>query len=414
MAWLEQRPSGAYHIVFRLDGTRFSRSLKTKSHKEALARRLRVEENLKLIETGRLSAPADADLVTFLLSDGKLNHLPAPQKRIRLGKLFQAYEDSLPVGALEANSLRIAAIHMRHVARTLGKNLSLRETSTEHLQRHVNIRAEEPGKFGRTVSATTIRKELATFRAIWNWAVEHDYVSTPFPSRGVRYPKHDEKPPFRTRDEIFRLLNVNSADGCSHDELWQGLYLTADDLAAVLDTVREKPRYEFLYPMTAMAAYTGARLSELCRSQACDIDMQQGSILIREKKRQKGRRTYRHVPIADPLRDVLGRWLQQRSSSQYTFPSEWKVSRTRKAREEQGAVSPEEARHHLDQALAKTPWSMIPGWHVFRHSFISICASKGIDQRMIDDWVGHQTDEQRKRYRHLFPEVQRQALQSVF
>ena len=56
----------------------------------------------------------------------------------------------------------------------------------------------------------------------------------------------------------------------------------------------------------------------------------------------------------------------------------------------------------------------IRGWHVFRHSFISNCAAKGIDQRMIDRWSGHQTDEMRKRYTHLFPDSQRQAIQLVF
>jgi hypothetical protein len=33
---------------------------------------------------------------------------------------------------------------------------------------------------------------------------------------------------------------------------------------------------------------------------------------------------------------------------------------------------------------------------------------------LIDEWSGHSTEEQRKRYRHLFPDVQRNAMQSVF
>ena len=30
----------------------------------------------------------------------------------------------------------------------------------------------------------------------------------------------------------------------------------------------------------------------------------------------------------------------------------------------------------------------------------------GVDQRLIDDWVGHTTEEMRRRYRHLIPSVQ--------
>jgi site-specific recombinase XerD len=35
---------------------------------------------------------------------------------------------------------------------------------------------------------------------------------------------------------------------------------------------------------------------------------------------------------------------------------------------------------------------------MLRHSFISALASKGVDQRVIDEVVGHQSEEQRKRY----------------
>jgi integrase len=51
---------------------------------------------------------------------------------------------------------------------------------------------------------------------------------------------------------------------------------------------------------------------------------------------------------------------------------------------------------------------------VFRHSFISALASKGVDQRIIDDLVGHCTEQQRRRYRHLYPNVKEEAVLSVF
>ena len=78
------------------------------------------------------------------------------------------------------------------------------------------------------------------------------------------------------------------------------------------------------------------------------------------------------------------------------------------------SLTVDEASHQFKLTFAGNKWEKIRGWHVFRHSFISNCASRGIDQRMIDDWTGHQTEEMRKRYRHLFPSVQQVALQSVF
>jgi integrase len=77
-------------------------------------------------------------------------------------------------------------------------------------------------------------------------------------------------------------------------------------------------------------------------------------------------------------------------------------------------LTEDETGDHLKRALAGSEWSVVRGWHNFRHSFISACASKGIDQRLIDEWVGHSTEQQRKRYRHLYPSVQAEALKSVF
>ena len=78
------------------------------------------------------------------------------------------------------------------------------------------------------------------------------------------------------------------------------------------------------------------------------------------------------------------------------------------------AVSPDEASSQLSTTLNGSKWKVVRGWHIFRHSFCSNCASAGIDQRMIDSWVGHQTDEMRQRYRHLFPDAQRKALETLF
>jgi integrase len=36
-----------------------------------------------------------------------------------------------------------------------------------------------------------------------------------------------------------------------------------------------------------------------------------------------------------------------------------------------------------------------------------------VDQRIIDEWMGHQTEEMRKRYRHLLPDQQQMAIDLV-
>lgn len=55
------------------------------------------------------------------------------------------------------------------------------------------------------------------------------------------------------------------------------------------------------------------------------------------------------------------------------------------------------------KAVAGSKWRSLRGWHVFLHSFISNYAALREDQRLIDEWVGHTTNETRRRYRHLLP-----------
>lgn len=414
MAWLEQKKSGTFHILFRVGEEKFRRSLKTKNQREATTRRMRIEENLRLVDSGRLSIPEDADLVTFLLSDGNLNQRVSAPKRLRLGHLYQRYQKSLPEDSVEAGSLYTASIHMRHITKILGAALDLRNLDTEQLQSYVNKRASQPGRFGRSVSTTTIKKELATLRSLWNWAIRHDYVAKPLSLHGLNYPKLDEKPPFRTREEIELEIEIGQHCPQQQQELWQSLYLRAEEIAEILSIIKSNAAHGYLYPMAALAAYTGARRSELCRSQHKDLRLIQGHVLLREKKRTRTKRTYRQVPITEILMPVLTDWLKQRVGGPATFRRDWSTHRKHAQPEIEGGVLPAEAHNHLQQALRRSSWNIVPGWHVFRHSFISNCASRGIDQRMIDDWVGHQTDEQRKRYRHLFPDSQKRELDRVF
>jgi len=73
---------------------------------------------------------------------------------------------------------------------------------------------------------------------------------------------------------------------------------------------------------------------------------------------------------------------------------------------------------HAHKAFMKpvkdSKWKVLKGFHILRHAFISALASKGVDQRIIDEFAGHSTEQQRRRYRHLLPQVTREAIAGVF
>ena len=77
MAWLEQASdSGNFKICLRWNGRKKRKSLPTDDPKTAQAILLRFEETVALVERGRLELPASGDIMTFLLSDGKLSESP--------------------------------------------------------------------------------------------------------------------------------------------------------------------------------------------------------------------------------------------------------------------------------------------------------------------------------------------------
>jgi hypothetical protein len=185
MASLELR-SNRYRIVFRFAGGKFQTPLKTTDAKEAKACLSRLEENLRLVERGRLIPPPDAELGTFLLSDGQISKKPTLTEVLTLETLVGEYMGVHSNGALEKNTLETRAMHLRHLTQTLGSSFSLKQLKVTDLQGHITRRSKALGIRKRKLSAYTMRKEISSFRTIWNWAVQRGLLTTPFPSKCQR------------------------------------------------------------------------------------------------------------------------------------------------------------------------------------------------------------------------------------
>ena len=410
MASLEQQTRGGnYRAIFWFDGRKFSRTLKTCDEQEANSAVQRIEENIRLVERGRLEIPADADVATFLLSDGKLDKKPVLPTTLKLDDLLTNYRQQLPHDSLEANTLSTMETHLKHLQRILTPKLMVNSITQTHLQQYVEKRSNEKGRRGNRVSAVTIKKELATLRAIWNWGRRNGDVLTLFPMYGLNYPKTTEKPAFQTFAEIEAQIARGGLSESEQADLWDSLFLTVPEQKAVLKFVLGDSEHAYLHPMLVFAAQTGARRSEMLRARVTDIDLRSNTAVLREKKRVRGMRTTRRVPLSEENRRVLQKWLKGHPGGQSLF------CRLHADPECAGQVlTVDEVHRDLKAVLSGSKWSRIRGFHVFRHSFASNCAAKAVDQRMIDGWMGHQTEEMRKRYRHLLPTQQREAINTVF
>ena len=414
MAFLEER-NGRFRVAFRHQGKLHRVALGSAGRVEAEGNLARVEEGLRLLAHGRLEVPDGADLGLFLLTDGKVSSrapkaLPAAAPAATLGRLRDLYLESQG-RAVEANTLYTLRIHFKHLAETLGEDFDLARLDLAHLERHVGRRLAMPGRGGRPLNPDTARKEVRTLASAWAFGAPRKLVAGAFPPvAGLVYPKTSEKPPFRTRAEIEAQLSRGSGD----PEAWASLFLTLADVAEVLASIRERAYSAWIYPMTCLAAHTGARRAELLRSRVEDVDLTGATILIREKKKERGKLTTRRVPISPFLGRVLAAWLDgDHPGGPWTFAHPADAPRARKERAGGEPIAVGDSDGHLNRALAGTRWAMI-GWHTFRHSFASNCAARGVDERLIDGWMGHQTEAMRRRYRHLLPDHQSRAIRDVF
>lgn len=398
---------GTYYVRFRFGGRNYQRALKSSSRRHANATVARVEETIALIERGRISVPNNVDAGDFILADGNLTTSVSEAPKT-LAELFDAYRDELPEGAKEKSTLKLEAIHEKHLLRHLGARNLVQTMSKADLQGYIKGRLQDEYR-GKTVKADTVKKEVATLRMVWNWGFGQGYIPLPPPTKGLVYPKADEKYPFMTYAEIMPVVS-RTTDEEEISKLWESLYLTKEEIGEVLDDVDTNARSSYIYPMVVLAGHTGARRSELLRSQREDFDFQAGVVTFREKKRSKVNAiTFRRVEMSDLVEDVMRQWLSSAEPGP-TFTFSLRMSK----RWRDIPVSVDSAHYQLQAALSDTRWSVLRGFHVFRHSFASALASAGTDERIIDLFLGHRTDAMRRRYRHLFPHVRKQAIASVF
>jgi integrase len=409
MASLHRRPSGLYLLSFRYAGRQYQRSLETSDGDEASRIKTVVEQRFKLLRDGTLrlaDGAAPDDLWRVLLG----GHLPqAPSKLLRVISIQQAaerYLKSYPIGSKEVETLKTEEVHLNNFVRILGNDTALHTVAPDDIQRYIDARLKEKGNRGGTIKPDTVRKELQTFRLAWSFAKRRGHVAIDCPVDVVPRPKRRQKMRFQTWEHISSTISRGNLTKDQAAELWERLYLRESEIAEFLEHVKmagaRLRRFPYLHPALCFCAYTGARRSEMFRVQTEDIS--DGSITLREKKRNLDTKfSFRSVPLNMELAPILDAWLADHPGGCYLF-----------CKNNGRPLDDRTSREAFEAVTKNSKWSVLHGYHVLRHSFASNLARSGrVTQAEIDEMMGHQTEEMRLRYRHLFPEDTREAINTL-
>lgn len=400
---------GIYVVRFRFQGKEFKRSLKTRSQRDAeIAQRL-VEVTIHRLLTGQLAIPAGVDVGEFIVSGGTAQpapvQLPAPAfptTRELIERYLAAKENTI-----SANYLLSQKIHLGHLTKFLGADVDrpccavTQRKLEEYLLGRLKIR--DPG---------TVARERVTLLQFYKWIASRQDVSE-FPSPIVGLPTFKsvkDRDRFRTIAEIEALIERGGLSEDQAANAWECLYLSPQEIAGLLDLVKQRAADHRSFLLHAIPAYTGMRRGEVLRLAWSDVDFEQGYVTARSRKQSQTRReTQRRIDLHPELSQHLTLWRKQRSKGQWVISDGNSLSQLR----------PDQANLLFWKPMRHTAWCLKSarnwfkiGFHTYRHSFASNLACLGVDQRVIDEFMGHQTEEMRKRYRHLFPKQRRSAIES--
>ena len=393
-----------YIARFRYQGQEYKRSLKTTRLEDARGAMKGVERAIHGLTTGMIQIPAGVDAGDFIVSGGTLNAMNRPRRKVdSLSALVQEYLGAQSHKA--ASSVYTEGIHLRNLLRHLGARSDgpadkiVHRDLDQYLQARLKVR-----------SSSTVHKERDTLRTLFSWLVANGYLdSSPASSLGP-IKGEVELAPFRTISEIEAIMSRGGLSDAEILKLWDCLYLTPAEIADLLQTIRERSDTDYGFLLHALPAYTGMRRGEVLRLRWSDVESSQGYIIARSlKQSRRAVETKRRIELHPELDVILSEWRKQRPKGQFVLC-------------DADCLDPlglDHANRVFWSPMRGTAWCLNSkrnlfkvGFHSYRHSFASNLAAAGVDQRVIDEFMGHTTEAMRRRYRHLFPHVKQSAITS--
>ena len=320
MAILNQLDTGVWRVRFRFGGRQFYRSLETDNDKTAAGMLATVEETLGLLKTGRLTISSDVeDIGAWIVSGGKVTAKPKAKEIHPLKDVVDDYFTSTPAGAKSPNSAATERTHLAHFVEILKGTTPIDSIGVAELQTYVTKRSKEQGIRGRKVQPETIRKEMVTFGTLRRFAKARGWCDGEIDRKAIKLPKGTEKPPFRTWKEITAIIEKGGLTDEEQRDLWDCLFLSEKEVLEFLGFVEKHGTAPWLHPALAIAAFTGARRSEILRSEIRDFDFGRGIVTFREKKRVHSKSmSYRTVDIHPKLETTIKAWFANHPGGRYT------------------------------------------------------------------------------------------------
>lgn len=231
-----------------------------------------------------------------------------------------------------------------------------------HLQEH-HIQSYIAGRHRKGLGGRSLQRELSAIRSFYDYLLKALH-SDHNPAHGVHAPKGARRLP--------KTLDVDQISG-----------LLETDPESELE-IRDLAMWELFYS-------SGLRLSELANLNLNDVDLNDGSVLIREGKGRKSR----VLPVGRCANNAIQSWLEIRPGVAVHDERALFVSQRGKR------IGVRSIQSRLERWCRKLGLSEHVHPHMLRHSFASHLLESSSDLRAVQELLGHSNISTTQVYTHL-------------
>jgi len=243
-------------------------------------------------------------------------------------------------------------LSIKHLKKFFG-NKKLYEITPQDIENYKKKRLEDG------VKHSTINRELACLKTMFNKAVEWEKLNTQPPK--------------------IKLYKVNNQ---------RIRYLTSDEEKKLLELFSEP-----LKSIILIALNTGMRRGEIINLKWVDVYIKEGKIIIQESKSKEKR----IIPMNEIVKTVFINLLST-GGKEYVFENK------------EGKQYGVDYITHCFNKVVKKAGIKDFRFHDLRHTFASKLVMRGVNLKVVQELLGHKDYKMTLRYSHLSPEVKTQAV----
>lgn len=384
------------------NGYRLHLCINGKQYKRKLIRNLRVANvfqsriNSLVVEykTGLLVIPSSQPPHKFIfdkvlsITDSSINE----KDIFFLPDLISKYIAYCSPPVKSVSTCKTEKIHLRRLQEFI-------DTQSDVLLSEVNVgffNDYKKFRYEKSIKTDTVKKELTTFQTMFQFALDNGYVTKNIVKSVKRDKSQVPSDRFRTIGEVQELVGRGIYQEQELLAIKRYVYLDTNEIRELLELTKN----HWMHSIIVTFVFTGIRRGEMLNLQWCDVDLERKVLQVTSQKQSKKSETKRTIEIHPALLEIL-KEIKKTNASKLVF-----------TKSDGERISPERLHEEFRSIIKGTKFEGI-GFHAFRHSLASNLAAKGVDQRIIDSILGHQTEDMRKRYRHLFPNQQLDAISKI-